>query len=230
MTLIHYRQSIIPALDQRTEEEALRCIEQTTDLHGIGGYKVGAVLNNRYGMERLLPKIRERTALPIIYDHQKGGTDTPFQAEPFMDSILGVDAVILFPLSGPVTLEAWVKAAQERHIHLLVGGDMTAQKYFISQGGYIKDSAPEEIFSLAAKLGVRDFVIPGTKLVRAVAYAELLTEYSPVLYSPGLGVQGGEIHAYAQAFPHWHAFVGRTITQAENPREKAKELISMLRR
>jgi orotidine-5'-phosphate decarboxylase len=86
---------------------------------------------------------------------------------------------------------------------------------------------------MAAQAGVKDFVVPGTKLDFVEKYKKLLDEligestYS--LYSPGFVAQGGSIADMDKvAGNNWHAIVGRGIYAAEDMRTAAEELTRAL--
>ncbi|MBU1704702.1 MAG: orotidine 5-phosphate decarboxylase, partial [Nanoarchaeota archaeon] len=119
--------TIIPALDVDDLELAEKIVKETCKVKGIGGYKVGFSLVIPFGLKKVVQTIRKYTELPIIYDHQKAGTDIPDTGEIFMKVCkdAGVDAVIIFPAMGPVTEEEWIKAAHGVGLKVIVGGEMT---------------------------------------------------------------------------------------------------------
>jgi len=233
MKLIKYDRSIIPACDVKTLEELKKLISETHDIKKIGGYKIGFVLGLTYGLTTVVKTIHEFIDLPIIYDHQKAGTDMPDIGEKFAEVCkdAGVDAVIIFPQAGPATEEAWIKACQKKGLTVIIGGEMTHPKFKKSEGGYIDDSALDEIYLIAAKLGVNNFVVPGNKPDRIKHYKSLLEKKVKELtfFAPGFVVQGGEITEAAKvAGKSWHAIVGRAIYDTENIRKAAEEMTSKL--
>ncbi len=87
------------------------------------------------------------------------------------------------------------------------------------------------MYSIAAELGVNEFVVPGNRPDSIKSYRELLEGKGivPVFYSPGLVAQGGEISESGEAAgKKWHAIVGRGIYQAENIKKAAIELSEKL--
>lgn len=227
--LIKAERSVIVAADVPDLETLRELVKSTCDVEGIGGYKVGLELAIPNGLIAVVNAIREYTDLPIIYDHQKGGTDIPELGEKFAKSVKlsGVDAVILFPFGGAATEEKWIKACQKEGLVVLVGGHMTQEKFLASEGGFIEDKAPEEIYLIAAENGVRDFVVPGNKAECVQIYRRLLENaLGPgnfVLYAPGFIAQGGNISETGKvAGENWHAIVGSAIYKAENKREAAE--------
>jgi orotidine-5'-phosphate decarboxylase len=232
--IIKYEQSIIIACDVKTMEEFKKLIEQTHDIDGIGGYKISSVLVIRYGLSRLIQIVREFTDLPIIYDHQKAMTDIPDLGKSFVAVVkeCGANALIGFPQSGPITQETWIKACKELGLEVIVGGEMTHPKYKRSEGGYISDEAIDEIYLLAAKLEVNNFVVPGNKVERVKHYREILeplVKRDLTFYAPGFIAQGGVITDVAKAAgDSWHAIVGRAIYEAKDIRAAAKEMTSQL--
>lgn len=230
MPIIKQKKSIIPSCDVDGLEKLSKLVKSTCSVKGVGAYKIGFELVIPFGMKAVVKTIRKHTKLPIIYDHQKAGTDIPDMGLKFMNACKGADAVILFPQAGPETEAAWIKAAQQAKMHVIIGGEMTHKSYLKSDNGYIDDDAPKRIYELAASLGVTDFVIPGNKPDKCIEYDELIKKKvkNPVYYSPGLVTQGGNISDLAKKLDSWHAIVGRAIYEAEDMRKAAEEMASRL--
>src|SRR3989338_6569076 len=191
MAIIKSKKSIIPSCDVDSLEKLGILVKETCNVKGIGAYKIGFELVLPFGMERVIKTIRKHSKLPIIYDHQKAGTDIPEMGEKFMKACKLADAVIIFPQAGPETEAAWIKAAQQAKMSIIVGGEMTHQAYLKEAGGFIDDNAPKRMYEIAASMGVTDFVIPGNKPEKALEYHEMIKAKikKPVYYSPGLVTQ-----------------------------------------
>lgn len=230
--IIDQPKSIIPACDCDVERYE-RLVKETSDLKGIGGYKLGFTLALSVGLPRAVEIARRYTKKPLIYDHQKAGTDIPDTGKAFARVCreAGIDAIILFPQAGPETERAWIDFARGEDLEVIVGGLMTHKKYVRSEGGYIADDAVVEMYERAANLGVNDYVVPGNnpEAIRKIR-AMLEREHShPVFYSPGFVAQGGTIaDAVAAAGDHYHAFVGRAILGAPDMRQTAEEICTAL--
>lgn len=245
LKLFELRHGIMPACDVMTIEDLKKIVEKTCDIEGIVGYKVGAILALKYGLSEICKKISTLTDLPIIYDHQKLGTDIPEICGGDMLKVCkeaGVNAVIIFPQSGPETLKVTLIGSENEKLKgtvkgcfkfgliPIVGGDMTHNKYLQSEGGYIADDAPKRMYIDAAKLGVEHFVVPGTKIEKMREYRLLLGKElkEPRFLFPGIGreYQGGDIVEAFEAvkpFPSY-AIVGRAIYAAKDIREAAERL------
>ena len=252
--IIELDRSIIPACDV-TFETYKKIVEATKDIEKIGAYKVGISFLD-VGLKAVVDFTRKHTNKPVIYDHQKAGTDIPDTPDHFMDSMVraAIDAVILFPQAGPITEYEWIKSAQEKGLGVIVGGEMTHPRYLegdLSSGkkkdynkifsdlgfereltGYIRKNAPDDMYELAARMGVCDFVVPGNKPERIGHYKKLVEKCGvkkPVFYSPGLVAQGGEISEGAKAAgKRFHAIVGRGIYGATDMKKAAEELCSKI--
>lgn len=224
--------SIIPACDTPLDV-AVALIEATRDLDAVGAYKIGATLALSHGLPTVVRIIRDLTQKPIIYDHQKAGTDIPDTADMFMGALQshGVDSVIIFPMAGPATQRAWVTAAQHHQLHVIVGGVMTHRGFLASDGGYVRDDAPRRIYEAAASSGVTSFVVPGTNPTTIGAVRRYVRKHcaNPILFAPGFVRQGGKINDAARAAgSHWHAIVGRAIYEAPDMRKATVELCANL--
>ena len=229
--IINLKKSVIPSCDVDSLEKLNQLVKSTCNVKGIGAYKIGFELVIRFGMGKVVKIIRKHSKLPIIYDHQKAGTDIPDMGLKFMRACKGADAVILFPQAGPETETAWIKAAQSAKMNVIIGGEMTHKSFLKNENGFIDDDAPKRIYEIAASLGVTDFVVPGNKPEKCLQYNKLIKtkiKY-PVYYSPGLITQGGSVSELAKKLDSWHAIIGRAIYEADDMEkaagEFAKELI-----
>ena len=230
--IIELPKSVIPACDVGAElYESL--VKQTSDLPFIGGYKLGFELALTIGLPRAVDIARKYTDKPLIYDHQKGGTDIPDMGKSFAKVVkgAGIKAMIIFPHAGPETERAWIEAAREVDLGVIVGGLMTHRGYVRSEGGYIADDAVIEMYTRATALGVDDYVVAGNN-PEAIAKIKAMLERErerPVLYSPGFITQGGQIAETARvAGERFHAIVGRAIHRAADMRAVAQELCRQL--
>lgn len=231
-TIITQNRSLIPACDVDIDKFK-EIVRETCDIEKIGGYKIGFYLGLKYGLPKIAEIAKKFTKKPLIYDHQKAGTDIPDTGKLFArvckDS--GIDAVILFPQAGPETEKAWIEACAEIDLGVIVGGLMTHKGYVKSDGGYLDDDAILNMYLTAAKMGVKDFVVPGNKPEKIAEIKKVLEENntSPVFYSPGFLSQGGEIKESAKsAGDCFHAIVGRAIYTSEKIRETATHLSANL--
>ncbi len=224
--IISTDRSIIPACDVETLSQFEELVRQTADVPGVGGYKIGFELGLAYGLPAVVSVARKHTDKPLIYDHQKAGTDIPDTGRNFARVMkqAGIDTVILFPQAGPETERAWIYQAFDHGLNVIVGGRMTHPAYAVSEGGFITDDGALEMYRIAAASGVHHFVVPGNKPAVISQIRELVVNegVSPIFYSPGFVAQGGKIDAAAKvAGDRFHGIVGRGIYQAKDMREAA---------
>lgn len=208
--IIKRDRSIIISLDlllDRSEE----VVEKTQDIDEVGAYKIPAI-SGLEGWISWVDTLRICTNKPLIYDHQKAGTDVPDTAEKFMESLSAAefDAVILSPRTNDYeTQEAWIKAAQKQELGVIVGGEMTHME---NPAHYVEIL---DIYSDAVYLGVTDFVVPGNKPESIKRIREIVESKvkNPTFYAPGFGeAQGGDLAESAKvAGERFHAIVGRGI-------------------
>lgn len=230
--IISQNRSIIPACDvDKVRYEEI--IKETCDIPQIGAYKISAVLAITEGMESLVEIAKKYTNKPLIYDHQKAGTDIPATGKSFTSELkkIGINALIIFPLSGPATQAEWIRSAQEVELPIIVGGYMTHERFVVSDGGYIDDNAAEKIYTNAAFQNITDYVVPGNKPAIIKKIKNILTENNidPIFYAPGFIAQGGQIsEAAKEAGLRWHAIVGRAIYESQDIQKVVDRLIQHL--
>jgi orotidine-5'-phosphate decarboxylase len=231
---IPYDKSIIISTEISLDQ-LKKLVDETKDVKGIGGYKVGMQLGLTETLAKTVATIKERTELPVIFDYQKAGNDIPDMGKIFATICKDaqVDSAILFPFAGAATVREWIKELQDKGVNVMVGAHMTHPEFLWSEGGIIHDDGPARVFEMAAQAGVKDFVVPGTKLDFVEKYKKLLDglvgEGTYSLYSPGFVAQGGSIADMDKvAGNNWHAIVGRGIYAAEDMRTAAEELTRVL--
>lgn len=230
--IIKKDRSIIPACDVPLGLYE-KIVKETADIEGIGGYKVGFFLGLEHGLPKIVEITRRHTDKPVIYDHQKAGTDIPETGGKFarVCKDAGVNAIILFPQAGPETERAWIQASRDEGLGVIVGGLMTHAGYRRSEGGFLADEAVMDIYLNAAGLGVRDFVVPGNRPdeIKRIKKGLEGKGVSPIFYAPGFIAQGGKIDEAVKAFGScWHAIVGRAIYEADDIKKRALYYTSML--
>ncbi len=233
MALIKMKRSIVPACDMDEIKDFEALIKEVDSVKGVGAYKIGFELGLKYGLPAVVKAARKHTKKPIIYDHQKAGTDVPFTGEKFAKVCkgAGIDSVILFPQAGPATERGWIRACMKAALGVIVGGEMTHEQYLKSDGGFLENDAPLRMYQVAVENGVTEFVVPGNKPEKIKYYREFFESkgIKPVLYSPGLVSQGGSItESGKEAGESWHAIIGRALYEAKDRKKAATELCSQL--
>ena len=228
--------SVMLAADVNNFVELATLAKATSGVFGLSSVKIGFSLGLRGTTEAVQIVRREMgTRVQVVYDHQKAGTDIPETGTQFVKVLLeaAVDAVILFPLAGPATQEAWTKACLSEGLPVIVGGMMTHPQFLVSEGGYIADDAPERIYRFACHLGAQHFVVPGNKIewVRRI-HGWLVEELGKnfVLYAPGFITQGGDVSECGQAAgDKWHAIVGSAIYKKPTPEAMREASVTVTR-
>lgn len=211
---------IVIAADVATLDELRAIAEMVAPVPEVVGIKIGFMLGLRYSLGKAVAAVRDAATVPVIYDHQKAGTDIPQMGKPFAATCrdAGVQAAIFFPLAGPKTLDGFVMGAFEEGLEAIVGLVMTHPKFLVGEGGYIDNGAPDAVCRAAIDLGVRNYVLPGTKTDIVSRFAKgPLAEIEPAtIMMPGIGSQGGSIAAAFQAAsPHRRfAIIGSAIYNA----------------
>ncbi len=231
--LIGIPRSIIPACDvdvARFEE----IVKSTSDIEYVGAYKIGAALALSVGLREVVKLAKRYTDKPLIYDHQKAGTDIPETGAHLIKTIkeCKIDALIIFPLAGPKTQTTWINAAKEVGLPIILGGHMTHDRFLVSEGGYVDDAAIDKMYQLSATHKIRDYVVPGNKpdVIKRIREDLIARDIEPIFYAPGFVDQGGKISDAAKvAGPRWHAIVGRAIYESRNMKEAALLQISNLK-
>ena len=211
-------------------------VEATNDLEFVVGYKVGAELAISSRIKDIVATIKKYTNLPVIYDHQKFGSDDPkFSGGSFLETLkdAGVDGLVIFPHGGVGSLEAATKKCLGLDILPIIGGDMVHDGYTEEEGGYIDGAAPQKMYIDGANFGAKHFVIPCTRLDRMRIYCHRLGNMvnNPILFITGVGVETCDDLVKACEIVkqyHSYAIIGREISDEKDYRKAAEKIWKIL--
>jgi orotidine-5'-phosphate decarboxylase len=220
---------VICATDLDDLEAIRRLVDAIDSVEALVGYKFGSLLALRFGLAAVVKAFRRLTSKWLIYDHQKAGLDIPSMAPEFAAVCrdAGMDALILFPVAGPGSVDAFVGATLKVGLVPIVGGALPLPDYLATGGGFVAEDALPRILDRAHALGARDFIIPATDTVAIKAHAATFAARGATrLYMPGIGALGGDItRAFEAARPLGsYAIIGRALYAAGDPAAAARRL------
>jgi orotidine-5'-phosphate decarboxylase len=141
---------------------------------------------------------------------------------------MGFDAVIANPFMGTATLASLVQKSHE------VGAGVIALVYMSHQDageGYGIDTPQGRLYKSflerAAKAGADGIVVGATQLdiLKEVAYEKRSRGIMLPVYSPGVGVQGGDARAAVESGADY-LIVGRSIVESKDPAKSAEKIRS----
>lgn len=230
------RHGIILSCDVTSLIEVEKLALLSTEFSEVVGFKVGFDLGLRYGLKKVTNFLKQINPLPVIYDHQKAGTDIPQMGGPFAlcckDS--EVDGVIILAQSGPNTLEAFVTSIIAHGMVPIVGGIMSHPGYLASDGGYISDEAPTAIYKKAVELGVANFIMPGNKPEITKHFVTSVLQQNSNqknIIMPGIGQQGGDIKSSFEAASFYpaYAIIGSAIYNAPDSKQALSSFAEQVR-
>lgn len=201
-------------------------------VESIGAVKFGFFQSNT-GLESCVELARTTLGdIPIIYEHQRIGSGIDEAGSKFAKTLrrAGIDAVIIYPFTGPKVQENWTKSLQDEGLGVFVGGVMTHGNFLVSEGGYVADEAVLKIYSLAVKLGIEHFLVPGNKLPWVKKIKTLLDqELGPGKYAlcgNGFIRQGGDLMGCLDLVGNkLHAIIGAAIYEHKSIEEMRKAAV-----
>lgn len=226
--LIAAEAGIIPALDLDDAERLKRIVAATCEVEGVVGYKLGAVIALRLGLGPAIEIVRQLSDLPVLYDHQKAGTDIPAMSDGFTKACrdAGADGLVLFPLAGREAVRQFAARTRQRGMTPLVGGELPYPEYRARHGGFVHDGALGRILDEATVAGVDHVIIPANEPRKVRRHIGKVQERlaRPSVFLPGIGTLGGSIDAAFGAAEgcRRYAIIGRSIVAARRPATMAR--------
>ncbi len=208
---------LILALDVTDKESALRIAQ---DVHEyVDAIKVGypLVLATGLGIVKDLAEYA-----PVIADFKVA--DIPNTDRLICEQVFkaGADAVIVHGFTGQDSLDACVETAQASGKDIYVVTEM-------SHPGGVEFFRPvaESIAKMALDSGASGVVAPATRPERVSEIRGIIGSELSII-SPGVGAQGGSAADVINAGADW-VIVGRSIYQADSPKDAAAEIVAQMR-
>ncbi len=166
--------------------------------------------------------IKEAVKVPILTCFKVA--DIPEISHRIMKATLdaGADGVTLHGFVGRDTVRECIKVANEYNAQTLVIAEMShpgAEEFMQPVG--------EKIAEMAKNLGATGIVAPATRPQRVKRYREIIGR-ERIIAAPGVGSQGGHV-GDAILMGADYEIIGRSIYQAKDPAETAKQIQHQLR-
>jgi len=177
MELFEQKNGVIIDLGYLQDKFLIDTIDATNSIPFVVGYKIGALPVLEAGLKDTLRSIRKISSKPLLYDHQKLGSDLPdIYKGRILDLIksYGADGVFLFPLGGKEVLEAIINKCIEIELIPVVCGDLSYKGFFAEEGGYIDIDVQQRIYLDAANYGVSHFMMSCNRVDRIKIYCHQL--------------------------------------------------------
>ena len=216
--------SIIVSLDLPLQK-ASKLVRELEKVEGkIAAYKISSLQAMESGLKQAVAELRLATQIPLIYDHQKGGTDIPEMVEQQVKlaADAGINSFIGVPQgAGRKSLESFVNACKKNNMLPIILIEMSHPE----SDSYLHSDYSWRIFQDAAKLGVRHIVAPGNKPERLKLIRGWIKDSGKQIFitSPGIGAQGGSAKDAVAAGTDY-PIIGRQIYQSENPANEVEKI------
>jgi orotidine-5'-phosphate decarboxylase len=139
---------------------------------------------------------------------------------------LGFDAVIVNPIMGLDSLKNLVKSSHKEQKGVITLCHMSAPEAKLSYDMEIKMGKKQRLYQLFlnwALIAKVDGIVVGATFPKIIQYCSKKAGKNLSIFSPGVGTQGGNAQKVISSGTNY-LIVGRTILNAENSVDVAKEL------
>jgi len=141
---------------------------------------------------------------------------------------LGFDAVIANPIMGLDSLKNLVKSSHKEKNGVITLCHMSAPEARLSYDMEIKMGKKQQLYQLFLNWALTakvDGIVVGATFPKIIQYCSKQAGKNLSIFSPGVGTQGGNASEVISSGTDY-LIVGRTILNAKNPVDVAKELQS----
>ncbi len=139
---------------------------------------------------------------------------------------LGFDAVIANPIMGLDSLKNLVKSAHKNGKGVITLCHMSAPEAKLSYDMEVKMGKKQQLYQLFLNWALTskvDGIVVGATFPKIIQFCSKKAGKKLSIFSPGVGTQGGKANEVISAGTNY-LIVGRTILNAKNPVNVAKEL------
>lgn len=207
---------LILALDVTDAEKALEIAGRVSEHVDMIKVNYPLVLSAGIGIVAKLADLK-----PVIADFKIA--DIPYTSSLIADIAFknGASAVIAHGFAGSDTLKSILDVASN------YDGEVYVVTELSSEGGReFLTSVSNKIAELARELGCHGIIAPATRVERVAELRKIVGDLKVI--TPGVGVQGGKVEDVIKAGADY-IIVGRSIYNAENPEQAAKEFRERIR-
>lgn len=209
---------LILALDVTDIDRAIEVASVTSEY--VDAIKIGLPLGLTAGL-KIIDTMRKNTDLPMIADIKI--SDVPEIARGLAHTCFdsGFDAVTVHGFVGPTAIEECIRESKAIK-DVIVVTETTHQDAEI-----FMQPVSEDIARMAKDLGATGIQAPGTRPERVKLLRTIVGENMTIV-SCGIGAQGGKIGGAIKAGADFE-IIGRTIYNATDPQQMAKEISNKLK-
>jgi orotidine-5'-phosphate decarboxylase len=139
---------------------------------------------------------------------------------------LGFDSIIVNPIMGLDSLKNLVKLSHKNQKGIITLCHMSAPEAKLSYDMEIKMKKKQQLYQLFLEWALEskvDGIVVGATFPKIITYCKKQAGKNLSIYSPGVGTQGGSAKEVISAGSDF-LIVGRTILNAKNPVDVAKDL------
>mgnify|MGYP003775877713 CR=1 FL=1 len=198
------------ALDETDKKKALHVADEVGDL--VDAIKINWPLVLSGGPD-MITELSRRS--PVICDFKVA--DIPNTVRLIAEQAFnrGASGLIVHAFTGSDSLKSAIEVAGDRDVFVVTE---------MSHPGGQEFTAPlaEEFAAMAVSEGASGVIAPATRPERIATIRKIIGDL--LILSPGVGAQGGSISSAIRNGAD-HIIVGRSIYNAENPRQVTESLI-----
>ena len=208
------KNNLILALDVMDEKEAIIICDKIKDY--IDTIKIGYPLALAEGLE-IIKTLKDQFNFKVICDFKVADIDVTNSKICDETFKAGADAIICHGFVGSDSVQACLDMANKHKKELFLLTEMShpGAEMFLQKNA-------DDIAKMGVELGITNYVAPATRINRLKDIRNIVGENAFII-SPGVGTQGGdakETLKYSNAI-----IVGRSIYEAENPKDACEKLI-----
>lgn len=209
------KNNIILALDVMDMDEAINICDKVSS--EIDTIKIGYPLTLAVGID-CINKLKDQFDFKVICDYKVADIDATNDKIADITYSHGADGLICHGFVGEDSVQACLDKANEygKELFLLTEMSHPGAKKFLQP-------VADDIAKMGVELGIKNYVAPATRLDRLQDIRNIVGNDAFII-SPGVGAQGGSAKETLKISNA--AIVGRSIYQADDPKQAVRDILN----